>query len=146
MAEPIEQSSEIRETDIVFDCPHCGKSLAIDYRGAGLTIPCTDCGKDVEVPIPEGMELADIDSSDEEQEIRILNLRRSLAAAEFRIEQLEAQVSELGSKQVEKAGESSETRLRQMLDLLDTAEAQHGAVEKTLQALREIARSTPPRS
>jgi transcription elongation factor Elf1 len=146
MAEPMDQSSEIRETDIVFDCPHCGKSLAIDYRGAGLTIPCTDCGKDVEVPIPEGMELADIDSSDEEQEIRILNLRRSLAAAEFRIEQLEAQVSELTVKQGEKVGESSETRFRQVLDLLDTVEAQHASLEKTLQALREIARSAPPKA
>jgi transcription elongation factor Elf1 len=80
---------DIRPTDIVFDCPHCGKSLAIDYRGAGLTIPCTDCGRDVEVPIPEGMEMFDIDSSDEEQEIRILNLRKSLTAAEARISELE---------------------------------------------------------
>jgi transcription elongation factor Elf1 len=86
---------EIRPTDIVFDCPHCGKSLAIDYRGAGLTIPCTDCGRDVEVPIPEGMEVSDIDSSDEEQEIRILNLRRSLTAAEARISELENAIDAL---------------------------------------------------
>ena len=26
--------AEIRDTDIVFDCPHCGKNLVIDYRGA----------------------------------------------------------------------------------------------------------------
>lgn len=79
------ETLEIKETDIVFDCPNCGKSLAIDYRGAGLTIPCTDCGKSVEVPIPEGMQLADIDSNVEEQGGLILNLRKSLAAAEYRI-------------------------------------------------------------
>lgn len=86
-------SNEIKETDIIFDCPNCGKSLAIDYRGAGLTIPCTDCGQYVDVPIPEGMELTDIDSSDEEQEMRILNLRRSIGAAETRIAELEAKLA-----------------------------------------------------
>ena len=85
----------ILPTDIVFDCPYCSKSLAIDYHGAGLVIPCTDCGKDVEVPIPEGMEVSDIDSSEEEQEVRILNLRKSLAAAEKRISDLENQIEEL---------------------------------------------------
>ena len=37
-------------TDIVFDCPHCGKSLAIDARGAGLMINCPECEQDVQVP------------------------------------------------------------------------------------------------
>jgi transcription elongation factor Elf1 len=92
MAEEPRESSEVKETDIVFDCPHCGKSLAIDYRGAGLTIPCSDCGRNVEVPIPEGMQITDIDSSAEEQEVRILNLRRSLQLAESRIDQLEAEL------------------------------------------------------
>ena len=86
--------NEIKETDIVFDCPHFSKSLAIDYRGAGLSIPCSDCGRRVEVPIPEGLELADIDSSEEEQEIRILNLRRSLSVAQHRIEQLEEELAD----------------------------------------------------
>ena len=86
---------DIKESDIVFDCRFCGKSLAIDYRGAGLTIPCSDCGRDVEVPIPEGMELTDIDSTVEEQELRILNLRRSLAASESKAKTLEAEVDSL---------------------------------------------------
>ena len=44
-------AAEIRDTDIVFDCPHCGKNLVIDYRGAGLQINCSDCGEQVLVPI-----------------------------------------------------------------------------------------------
>lgn len=50
-----------RDTDIVFDCPQCGESLVVDYRGAGLGIHCPKCGKEVLVPIPEGMELRDLD-------------------------------------------------------------------------------------
>lgn len=99
MANPENDSANIKETDIVFDCPHCGKSLAIDYRGAGLSIPCSDCGKEVVVPIPEGMELTDIDSTQEEQEVRILNLRKSLSNAEQRIEQLEKRIDDLVSGQ-----------------------------------------------
>lgn len=95
MADNQDSSTEIKDTDIIFDCPHCGKSLAIDYRGAGLTIPCSDCGKMVEVPIPEGMEITDIDSSEEDQEIQILNLRRLLSVAESKNRQLEEDLSEL---------------------------------------------------
>ena len=43
----IAEEAEIRDTDIVFDCPHCGKSLVIDYRGAGLQINCCQCGEEV---------------------------------------------------------------------------------------------------
>ena len=146
MADTPNETAEIKETDIVFDCPHCGKSLAIDYRGAGLTIPCTDCGQEVEVPIPEGMELTDIDSSDEEQEVRILNLRRSLAAAEFRVEQLEAQVAAL-TEAGRLAGDGpADTRIRQILQMLDTLEAQNASVEKSILAIREMAKSGPARS
>jgi len=86
---------EIKATDIVFDCPFCGKSLAIDYRGAGLSIDCTDCGKRVEVPIPEGMELGDFDRTAEEQEINIIHLRKALTTAEGRIDSLQKEIDEL---------------------------------------------------
>ena len=54
---------EIPETDIVFECPHCGKSLSIDPRGAGLVIRCTQCQQPVTVPIPEGMAIEDFDAT-----------------------------------------------------------------------------------
>ena len=52
---------QIEADDIIFDCPHCGKNLAIDARGAGLAIRCPDCGGDIQVPIPEGVDITDID-------------------------------------------------------------------------------------
>jgi transcription elongation factor Elf1 len=95
MIKSLEKASDIKETDIIFDCPNCGKSLAIDYRGAGLTIKCSDCGSDVQVPIPDGMELEDLDSPVEDQEIRIIQLRRSLQNAQERISILENAVEDL---------------------------------------------------
>jgi len=44
---------QVPETDILFECPHCQKSLSIDRRGAGLIIACTVCQLPVTVPIPE---------------------------------------------------------------------------------------------
>jgi len=50
---PVTDMSEIHEGDILFDCPHCGKNMAIEPAGAGLMVPCAGCGKDVQVPIPD---------------------------------------------------------------------------------------------
>jgi transcription elongation factor Elf1 len=98
MAAETDDASEVKETDIVFDCPHCGKSLAIDYRGAGLTIPCSDCGNSVVVPIPQDMQMGDLDSNQGDQEGLILNLRQALRDAESRILELEAENSELKAR------------------------------------------------
>ena len=117
MPDEARDSTEIKDTDIVFDCPHCGKSLAIDYRGAGLMIPCMDCGKTVEVPIPEGMDITDIDSSDEDQEMQILHLRRLLSESEYRIQQIQGELDEISSQ-------------RDVLEREHTARAQRSATIK----------------
>lgn len=120
-----ESSDDIRETDIVFDCPHCGKSLAIDYRGAGLTINCSDCAQDVQVPIPDGMEIEDIDSTSEEQEVRIIHLRKSLTAAQERVKVLEGIVEELSARRetLEKGRAESMYRLGEILEKMGVLEA-----------------------
>ena len=53
--------ADLTNNDIVFECEHCGKSLAIDVHGAGLKTQCPECNGDIHVPIPEGIELSDID-------------------------------------------------------------------------------------
>jgi len=139
MAQETRESSEVRETDIVFDCPHCGKSLAIDYRGAGLTIPCTDCGRNVEVPIPEGMQITDIDSSAEEQEVRILNLRRSLQMAELRIDHLETELRDtIGRRdELERGRAENGGRMGQMVEQVTRIEAAVMEIGEAIRLIRE---------
>jgi len=48
-----QEITEIHEGDILFDCPFCGKNMAIESAGAGLMVPCATCGKRVQVPIPD---------------------------------------------------------------------------------------------
>ncbi len=38
--------------DINFDCPHCGHNLEVSERGAGLTVACPECSKNIKIPIP----------------------------------------------------------------------------------------------
>ena len=86
---------EIRDTDIVFDCPHCGKNLVIDYRGAGLQINCSECGEPVLVPIPEGMELNDLDLDPGEILKQLFATRRNFQKAELKIQSLKAKLVQL---------------------------------------------------
>ena len=98
MAKEPTDPNEIRESDIVFDCPVCTKSLAIDCRGAGLTIMCPDCDNKIQVPIPEGMELSDLDSGGQDQEIRIIHMREVIAASQNRILELESDLRDLQTR------------------------------------------------
>jgi len=82
------EDADIRDTDIVFDCPHCGKNLVIDYRGAGLQITCSECGASVLVPIPDGMELNDLDLDPGEILKQLFATRRNYQKAELRIQAL----------------------------------------------------------
>ena len=87
--------TEIRDTDIVFDCPHCGKNLVIDYRGAGLQINCTECGEPGLVPIPDGMELTDLDLDPGEILKQLFATRRNYQKAEAKVEALKARLVQL---------------------------------------------------
>jgi transcription elongation factor Elf1 len=132
MADVPDLEDEIRETDIVFDCPHCGKSLAIDFRGAGLTITCSDCGNEVEVPIPDGMEIEDVDSSQEDQELKVIQLRRSLQHAQDRILTLETNIEELLQRRDELEREQTRARWERA-----SLEERFGLVETALQSLTD---------
>lgn len=90
-----DQGLEIQPTDIVFDCPNCGHELVIDYRGAGLTVNCTECDEPVQVPIPDGMEVSDLDESPAQLFAQLLQSRCTLSKAEKRIAELEGVVSSL---------------------------------------------------
>lgn len=89
------EDAEVRDTDIVFDCPHCGKNLVIDYRGAGLQINCCDCGESVLVPIPEGMELTDLDLDAGEILKQLFATRRNYQKADLENQALKARLVQL---------------------------------------------------
>ena len=87
--------AEIRDTDIVFDCPHCGKNLVIDYRGAGLQINCTECGEPALVPIPDGMELTDLDLDPGEILKQLFATRRNYQKAELKVQELKSSLVQM---------------------------------------------------
>ena len=132
--EPTEPT-EIKESDIVFDCPHCGKSLAIDYHGAGLFITCPDCKNRVQVPIPEGMEVSDIDRSEEELSLQIIHLRELLTEGQVRIKGLETELGDL--RQRREQLERSRTENSRVHE-----EIQHEvhAIERSLTRIVELSR------
>ncbi|MEI6217261.1 MAG: hypothetical protein WCP86_00015 [bacterium] len=105
-------SQDIKDTDIIFECPLCRKSLAIDYRAAGLSIPCTGCDKLVVVPIPEGMEISDLDTSADDQGAQVLHLRELLLDCQTRSRQLEAMVEESNERHEKHAQDKAETAQR----------------------------------
>ena len=140
MSDEPHDSTEIKDTDIVFDCPHCGKSLAIDYRGAGLTIPCTDCGRTVEVPIPDGMDITDIDSSDEDQELQILNLRRMLSESEYRLEQIKHELDDVSSRRDVLEREHT-TNITRIATTRENVEVLRTSLRSALEAVEEIGKA-----
>ena len=89
------EEADIRDTDIVFDCPHCGKNLVIDYRGAGLQISCSECGEMVLVPIPDGMELNDLDLDPGEILKQLFATRRNYQKAELKVQELKARLVQM---------------------------------------------------
>ena len=90
--------AQINDTEIVFDCPHCGHNLCIDYRGAGLQITCSECGEAVLVPIPDGMKIDDLDLDPGEILKQLFATRRNLQRAEARAEALEARLAVVAQK------------------------------------------------
>ncbi len=134
--ESVNETTEIRASDIVFDCPHCGKNLAIDCRGAGLTITCPDCAEKIQVPIPEGMELFDIDSSNEQMEIRLIHMRQIITASQNRVRELEEELRELRQRrdQLEQIRSENAARLEMLHREMD-------AIRHALQRMARVLES-----
>jgi transcription elongation factor Elf1 len=50
MNAPAKEKTDFTADDIIFECPFCAKSMAIDKRGMGVTIKCPECNGMVRVP------------------------------------------------------------------------------------------------
>ena len=125
-------TDEIPETDILFECPHCGKSLSIDPRGAGLVIRCTQCHEPVTVPIPDGMELEDFDATPEELSLQLLHARQTVSKLQERLSSLEAEVEQLRAFRDE--------TMRRAADREDAMASFRKAVRRALEAQSDAQR------
>lgn len=130
----------IPTTDIVFECPYCGKSLSIDQRGAGLVIECTACHQLVTVPIPEGMDITDLDLPPEEQEAQLSNMRVLLSQSQERIATLTAENQDLLNKvmALEKAEAFQKAREGGVASVLSSMVKNQEEMSELLKRLRRI--------
>lgn len=105
-------SDEIPESDIQFDCPHCGKHLSIDPKGAGLVIVCPYCNNKVTVPIPDGLDIEDLDASPEELSFRLRTSKAIIAKLQQQVVELQQQIEELQVFKEKALAEAAETVAR----------------------------------
>lgn len=88
--------TDVQPDDIVFECPKCAKSLAIDPRGAGLVIVCPDCQTQVQVPGLAEEELAEEERGGSEASVdlaeRVRLLERFHAIDQERLQQISAEI------------------------------------------------------
>lgn len=130
----------VRPTDILFNCPHCGHNLCIDCRGAGLLTNCTDCGKEVLVPIPDGMDVADVDLTRDQTIGQLLYTRRLLSRAEQRIAELEEIVASLKERRsvMEKTRMNTLHHCAELTGLCQTLQRNQGETAAILARMLEI--------
>ena len=115
MAEDIKLNTSIQPDDIVFDCPQCGKNLAIEARGAGMTITCPDCQNPIQVPYPESESLESGETISDEQ---VQLLREQLAAAQGRASELAGEL-ETAQAKIERL-EKTQSELQAHLEQIST--------------------------
>jgi hypothetical protein len=145
-----EDLTEVLEGDILFDCPYCGKNMAIESAGAGLMVPCANCGRAVQVPIPDpttpeapvaaaGQRAA---SGDEDSQATIRQLDAALSMANQTIDRLVAEKEALQERRafLEQMRTTNAARLEQVAADLSTIQ---DALDRALVLLAEIRAEKP---
>lgn len=141
--------------DIIFDCPHCNKSLAIDPRGAGLVITCPDCSQPVQVPgLPleerEGVRAGEVDDEEDESvpvdmpaasgdlQKRVGDLEEALEASHAKVARLVESLEEVRERRryLEKLRTDNIARFKQIGKELETI--QH-AMDRIVAHLQDAA-------
>ena len=97
MNAPASGTTTITEDDMVFECPYCGKSMAIDKRGMGLTIECPDCHGLVRVPTVSEK----TSSSPDSVHLPVEGLANALDDSRQNIQDLLRQIEELTQRREE---------------------------------------------
>lgn len=146
----LEDVTDILEGDILFDCPHCGKNMAIEAAGAGLMVPCASCGRPVQVPIPDtGTPEAPvatvprpITAGDEDPQTTIRQLDAALAMANQTIDRLVAEKEALQERRafLEQMRNANTGRFEQIAAELGTVQ---DALDRALVLLAEVRAEKP---
>jgi phage FluMu protein Com len=130
--EDLKLNTSIQPNDIVFDCPHCGKSMAIDGAGAGMAITCPDCQNVIQVPYPDTMAAETAADASQMQ-----NLHEQLTAAQNRIAQLAADLDTANLK-VERL-ENTQSELKTHLEQMSTEWGViQNALDRVMALMQEI--------
>ena len=143
-------TTEVREGDILFDCPYCGKNLAIEAAGAGLMVPCAGCGKPVQVPIPDAATPEapvaavprPVPAENEDPQDTIQQLDAALTMANQQIDRLMAEKEALQERRafLEQIRVTGSARLEQVALELATLQ---DALDRALVLLAEIRAEKP---
>ena len=83
---------------IIFDCPHCGKSLEIDARGAGYMVTCPGCQNEVRVPDDRPSNMAQEDSARIEMEEMLRLLQEKVDRLQAKQDAVEHCFTRLGDE------------------------------------------------
>ena len=144
--------TDIHEGDILFDCPFCGKNMAIEAAGAGLMVPCANCGKQVQVPIPdsrtpeapvaEPARPAGLGAGGDDPEATIRQLDAALAMANQQVDRLVAEKEALQERRafLEQTRIANTARLDQ---LTQEMAAMQDALDRVLVLLAEVRAEKP---
>ncbi len=119
------------ESDLIFDCPACLKSLAVDQRATGHTVQCPLCRAEVKVP-----ELHRVIPLDEAPETPALKARpaweQKLIQVEAALREATHQRQEAGNLRKHHLSEANRQQLR--VEKLDARLAELDYQRKTLHA------------
>lgn len=126
------EDTTVASTDILFDCPSCGKSLVVDEAAEGIIIDCPQCRTNVIVPprstksvSPPAPAVLKVES----KPIAVGKSATSNTSPEKRLGVLAAQLKEIQSQRTEVSSRIA-TRLNEvnrdlvMLARLDTSQQQ----------------------
>ena len=141
--------ANVREGDILFDCPFCGKNMAIESAGAGLMVPCASCGKPVQVPIPDsntpdapivGVPAPVSDEEDPRETVRQLDA--ALAMANQQVDRLVAEQESLQERRayLEQMRVAQSARLEQVAAELSAVQ---DALDRAVTLLAEARAEKP---
>ncbi len=137
---------QIDDTDIVFTCSYCGKSLAIDCQAIGFSVDCPDCGEELTVPevsepVPDRQAAAAGVQLTPDQ--RIESLSNALHASHEDIRRLSAHLTEVSKrrKYLEKIRALNIQRMERFAEELGVIQA---SIDRVAAMLQDSAREEEP--